>query len=92
MDDLRAGVLRRDGYQCAVRLDGCTGAHRVGLHHRKPRGRGGHDTYENLVTVCDNCHTGSPRAIHRNPAWATEHGLLIPSWEPTPTLAWARDW
>lgn len=86
--DLRASVLRRAMFACEVRLDGCTLTARVGVHHRKPRGRGGLDTYENLVAVCDNCHTGSPRAIHRQPAWATEEGLLVPSWEPTPTTVW----
>ena len=89
--DLRASVLRRARWCCEVRLDGCTMTSRVGVHHRKPRARGGLDTFENLVAVCDHCHTGSPRSIHRAPAEATALGLLVPSWEPTPTTIWVRD-
>lgn len=88
---LRASVFRRDGFRCVVRLDGCWETVGLHPHHRKSRGRGGPDTYENLVTVCNWCHTMSPLSIHRRPAWATEEGLLIPSWEPAPTTGWRAD-
>jgi 5-methylcytosine-specific restriction endonuclease McrA len=36
------------------------GANRGGIHHRKPRSRGGSDVPENLITLCGRCHT----AVH----------------------------
>lgn len=36
------------------------GANRGGVHHRKPRSRGGSDEPSNLITLCGACHT----AVH----------------------------
>jgi len=89
-DDLRAAVFRRAMFRCEVELHGCWITRDLHPHHRKSKGRGGPDTYENLVCVCAWCHVLGPLAIHRRPAWAAEEGLLIPSWEPAPTTVWTR--
>lgn len=90
MAELRPLVFARAGWTCEVRSEGCGGSYWLQSHHRLPIGDGGPDTMENLVAVCQNCHTASPKAIHRNIAWAREAGLLIASWEGPPTLAWGE--
>lgn len=46
------------------------------VHHRKLRAHAGPNTLENLLDVCEACHS----TIHGNPARSIEHGLLVPSW------------
>jgi hypothetical protein len=48
----RAQVLRRDAYSC--RRCGSTGE--LTLHHVIPRRRGGGDSEDNLVVLCEPCH------------------------------------
>lgn len=48
----RYGVYKRDGFQCA--LCGCHDG--LQIHHAIPRGKGGGNTVENLITLCDKCH------------------------------------
>jgi hypothetical protein len=55
-DALRAQVLERDGWTCQF----CGRQRELHVHHVHPRGRGGKDTEENLVTLCALCH----RSIH----------------------------
>lgn len=60
--NLRAEVLRRDGYKCV-----CCGAGEglpinfaltlLQAHHKVSVANHGPDTLDNLVTVCPNCHT-----------------------------------
>lgn len=90
-DELRISVLRRAGYRCEVRRPGCWETVALHPHHRKTKGRGGPDSYENLVVACHWCHTLAPDSIHAQPARAAEEGLLIPSWELAPTVVWSRD-
>jgi hypothetical protein len=71
-----------------VRAPGCTRV-ATGFHHRYKPGR--HDTVENLVHVCDNCHTLSPAAIHRNIDASVASGLLLRSWDGLPDEPWRRD-
>jgi len=46
------------------------------LHHRLPQSAGGPDTPDNMVDLCEPCHTG-PDGVHRNPARSYEEGWLI---------------
>lgn len=86
-DATRDDVRRRAREQCEVRADGCTG--RIdGFHHRYKPGR--EDTFANLIAVCDNCHTLSPAAIHRNIEASVTAGLLLRSWDGMPDEAWQR--
>ena len=48
----RKAVYRRDGWQCA--LCGCHDT--LQIHHVVPRGEGGSDFPENLITLCSKCH------------------------------------
>ncbi len=64
---ISASVLTRDGYSCRVcgkssiePVNSSTGYHKVhfGLevHHIIPRKDGGSDNFQNLITLCEECH------------------------------------
>ena len=48
----RKEVYRRDGYVCAL----CGNHDTLQIHHVIPRGQGGSDFPENLITLCSKCH------------------------------------
>lgn len=52
---LRLAVLKRDRYQCQLRLDGCQ-VRATAPHHLVPRRWGGLDHPGNLISVCAACH------------------------------------
>lgn len=52
---LRAKVKARDHNQCR----NCGATEKLSVHHLQ---RGGPDTYENLVTLCLQCHAYAERA------------------------------
>jgi 5-methylcytosine-specific restriction endonuclease McrA len=56
-DTLRQQVLRRDGWRC----QSCGAMSNLEVHHRQFRSRAGHDSEENLITLCTHCHA----AVHR---------------------------
>lgn len=88
---LRHEVYLRAGGRC----DLCTAplpGDQWEAHHRRLRSRGGADTHENLIALCATCHHDR---VHANPAWATEHGYMVPSWgDPatTPILRHGTTW
>jgi group II intron reverse transcriptase/maturase len=51
--DVRAEVLERDGYRCQQ----CGSQDNLDVHHRQARYQGGDDSPENLVTLCEHCHS-----------------------------------
>jgi 5-methylcytosine-specific restriction endonuclease McrA len=51
---VRAAVLARDRHRCAT--PGCRSAHFLEVHHVMPRGRGGTNRVENLITLCSRGH------------------------------------
>jgi hypothetical protein len=51
---VRAAVLARDRHRCAT--PGCRSTHFLEVHHVMPRGQGGSNRAENLVTLCSRCH------------------------------------
>jgi hypothetical protein len=51
---VRAAVLARDRHRCAT--PGCRSTHFLEVHHVTPRGQGGSNRAENLVTLCSRCH------------------------------------
>ena len=72
--------------QCQARdlvpPDVCTGASEQ-VHERKTRARGGDILDErNCLALCARCH----RFVHDNPAWSTQRGLLLHSWDEV--IAW----
>ena len=48
----RKAIYRRDGYQCAL----CGSTRHLQIHHYIPRGKGGRDIPQNLITLCSDCH------------------------------------
>ena len=58
---LRNEVLRRDGWRCQL----CGGMTNLEVHHRQFRSHCGHDLEENLITLCDLCHSSVHRASTR---------------------------
>jgi hypothetical protein len=84
---VREAVRSRSGGRCEVRHPGCTGR-LDGYHHRYKPGR--KDTRENLVAVCDSCHTLGADAIHRNIDASIANGLLLRSWDGLPDVEWSR--
>jgi hypothetical protein len=51
---VRAAVLARDRHRCAT--PGCRSTHFLEVHHVMPRGQGGSNRAENLITLCSRCH------------------------------------
>jgi 5-methylcytosine-specific restriction endonuclease McrA len=45
-------VLKRDGWRCQY----CGRSEELEVHHMIPRSQFGHDTEENLITLCTGCH------------------------------------
>jgi 5-methylcytosine-specific restriction endonuclease McrA len=55
-DRLRKRILERDGWRCQR----CGAASQLEVHHLQLRSRGGEDFEENLITLCNHCHS----AVH----------------------------
>jgi 5-methylcytosine-specific restriction endonuclease McrA len=53
---ISAAVLRRDGYECQLRLPGCTGEATT-ADHVIPRSQGGTATLDNLQASCRHCNS-----------------------------------
>lgn len=56
---LREQILQRDNYrcrECGIRVIRGKGV-RSHIHHIQPRSAGGLDALENLITLCEPCHT-----------------------------------
>ena len=51
-NETRKKVYRRDGWRCAL----CDSTRYIQIHHAVPRGQGGPDTEQNLITLCSDCH------------------------------------
>jgi 5-methylcytosine-specific restriction endonuclease McrA len=49
---LRQRVLRRDGWRCQL----CGTMSNLEVHHMQYRSQSGHDSEENLITLCSTCH------------------------------------
>jgi 5-methylcytosine-specific restriction endonuclease McrA len=49
---LRQRVLERDGWRCQA----CGSLTNLEVHHIRFRSQQGHDTDENLITLCFECH------------------------------------
>jgi 5-methylcytosine-specific restriction endonuclease McrA len=56
-ETLRQQVLRRDGWQC----QSCGKMSNLEVHHKQFRSHSGHDSNENLITLCTTCHAD----VHR---------------------------
>ena len=52
-ESLRQQILRRDGWRC----QSCGAMSNLEVHHKEFRSHSGHDSDENLITLCTTCHT-----------------------------------
>ena len=53
--ETRKEVYRRDGWRCAL----CDCSQTIQVHHAIPRGKGGSDSPQNLITLCARCHAAA---------------------------------
>lgn len=51
-ETLRQKVLHRDGWRCQL----CGAMANLEVHHQQFRSHAGHDSEENLITLCAACH------------------------------------
>jgi 5-methylcytosine-specific restriction endonuclease McrA len=51
-ETLRQQILRRDGWRC----QSCGTMSNLEVHHKEFRSHSGHDSEENLITLCVGCH------------------------------------
>jgi 5-methylcytosine-specific restriction endonuclease McrA len=58
-ESLRQQVLRRDGWRC----QSCGTMSNLEVHHEQFRSHSGHDSEENLITLCSMCHA----SVHQSP-------------------------
>ena len=58
-ETLRQDVLRRDGWRC----QNCGAMSNLQIHHKDFRSHSGPDSEENLITLCNACHSG----VHGQP-------------------------
>ena len=56
-DELRARVLRRDGWRCQF----CGSMTNLEVHHQTFRSHSGPDHEGNLITLCAGCHSAEHR-------------------------------
>jgi ATP-dependent DNA helicase RecQ len=56
---LRQQVLRRDGWRC----QSCGTMVNLEVHHKEFRSHSGHDSEENLITLCTSCHRETHQVV-----------------------------
>jgi hypothetical protein len=87
LDAATPALLERSGGMCEARIPGCCTGKATDRHHRtKVRSD---NRLANLMHLCTNCHTASPKAIHRNVDWAREHGFLLKRTENPEERGWS---
>jgi 5-methylcytosine-specific restriction endonuclease McrA len=52
-------ILRRDSWRC----QSCGTTSNLEIHHKQFRSHYGHDSEENLITLCSTCHA----CVHQSP-------------------------
>jgi 5-methylcytosine-specific restriction endonuclease McrA len=73
-DELRQLVLCRDGWRC----QSCGTISNLEVHHKQFRSHSGHDSEENLITMCTACHAiAHKRANKTDQARAMPHGVFV---------------
>lgn len=89
----RREVYRRDGWRCAL----CDSTQYIQVHHCVPRGEGGTDEIQNLITLCSDCHALAHGMDLRG--WGAKKedvdqaiveylaDYYAPNWNP-----WSKDW
>lgn len=84
---VRVVIWDRQGGTCAACGMGML-AEQMHAHHRMRRRDLGWCPC-NVIGLHPSCHVIAPEAVHQRPAWAREHGLIVPTWgdpRQTPVL------
>jgi 5-methylcytosine-specific restriction endonuclease McrA len=68
---VRQDILDRDGYQCQFCSKHSGGKGSLHIHHILKRKEGGASFYDQLLTVCNSCHTKADRTLY-DPDWYTD--------------------
>jgi 5-methylcytosine-specific restriction endonuclease McrA len=58
-EDQREKILRRDGWRCQR----CGSMANLEVHHQQFRSHSGPDHEDNLITLCNSCHSAQHRQI-----------------------------
>lgn len=84
----RKAVYERDHYRCAL----CDSPKYIQVHHAIPRGQGGSDSMQNLITLCQVCHANAHGDLLDPHVWTQEDveqacvvylaDLYAPDWWP----------
>lgn len=83
---LRSAVFARDGWACVL----CGATAPLEAHHRLPRGQGGIDSMENLVTLCGPNPAGCHGRVHGRPRdVGYPSGLLLRASDGPPSEPWS---
>lgn len=61
------------------------------LHHRQRRRVLGWCAC-NVVGLHPRCHTQGPQAVHDQPLWAQDRGLIVPTWADPPEVPIHVEW
>ena len=61
-ESLRQLVLRRDGRRC----QSCGSMANLEVHHKQFRSHSGHDSEDNLITLCTACHNETHNTMTLN--------------------------
>ena len=56
-EELRLQVLRRDSWRCQF----CGSMTNLEVHHQQFRSHSGSDQKDNLITLCNDCHSAEHR-------------------------------
>ncbi len=67
---LRTQILERNGWRSQF----CGSPDNLNVHHQRPRGKGGDDGLENLITLCATCHHN----VHEGSYACNRAGKSIP--------------
>jgi hypothetical protein len=84
----KLGAMREVVYtRCRGYCEACGNAlpESWALHHRKLKSRGGKDAVSNFVALHHECHNLGTASVHLNPEKATDRGLMVPSWQDSPS-------
>ena len=58
-EHLRQQILRRDSWRC----QSCGTMANLEVHHKQFLSQSGHDSEQNLITMCAPCHTSAHRQV-----------------------------
>lgn len=73
---VRNAVLKRDDHRCRK----CSRPCPLDAHHITPRAKGGGDTHDNLVALCQPCHT-EWHMVEQAYNLSFEEWLLVPTYD-----------